>query len=268
MNSPFTNPLLEIPTVSWVEVPDSEYIASLRAKESIGIRRGKIPATPRKPPPEKKDRLKGPPPLGVPPIISLDWTFSQGGDLIAAVNAAGAIVFWELSKKEYVTDEGLLGAEMIADTWSSPAVDACWNSDRTLAVSFRERTIRLLDTKSGDCLLEETTVRTAGAKAATQLRLFPGVFIFQAEPFATNDSTFAGVCYLVPDQKNDGYFVVPLSNRHELQVFDVAACATNGLLVSCGVDGALLVSTNGRLAPAYAMMDFTFSAQRKALQLT
>ncbi|CAJ0559392.1 unnamed protein product, partial [Mesorhabditis spiculigera] len=191
-----------------------------------------------------------------------------GGDLIAAVNAAGAIVFWELSKKEYVTDEGLLGAEMIADTWSSPAVDACWNSDRTLAVSFRERTIRLLDTKSGDCLLEETTVRTAGAKAATQLRLFPGVFIFQAEPFATNDSTFAGVCYLVPDQKNDGYFVVPLSNRHELQIFDVAACATNGLLVSCGVDGALLVSTNGRLAPAYAMMDFTFSAQRKALQLT
>ncbi|CAJ0559431.1 unnamed protein product, partial [Mesorhabditis spiculigera] len=147
MNSPFTNPLLEIPTVSWEEVPDSEYIASLRVKESIGIRHGKIPATPRKPPPEKKDRLKGPPPLGVPPIISLDWTFSQGGDLIAAVNAAGAIVFWELSKKEYVTDEGLLGAEMIADTWSSPAVDACWNSDRTLAVSFRERTIRLLDTK-------------------------------------------------------------------------------------------------------------------------
>ncbi|CAJ0937463.1 unnamed protein product, partial [Mesorhabditis belari] len=82
------------------------------------------------------------------------------------------------------------------------------------------------------------------------------------------ESCNGGTCYLIPDRQNKGYFVVPLSNKHDICIWSISTCAINGVVSSCGVDGAVLMSINGRIAPNNATVDFTFSAQRKALQLT
>ncbi|CAJ0936917.1 unnamed protein product, partial [Mesorhabditis belari] len=209
--------------------------------------------------------MTGENPLGYPPIISVDWAHFAGGDRIAAVNAAGNILIWELSNEEFTTEDGILPIEMSSESWNSPAVDVVWNSEKAVAVSFREGLLRLLDTDTGECLLEEATIRTAGQRCSAQLRLFPGVFLLQV---VTSDSSNGGTCYLIPDRQNKGYFVVPLSNKHDICIWSISTCAINGVVSSCGVDGAVLMSINGRIAPNNATVDFTFSAQRKALQLT
>ncbi|KJH41983.1 zinc finger, C2H2 type [Dictyocaulus viviparus] len=197
-----------------------------------------------------------------PPIHAIAWSAKDNAQYIVGVNAAGAAIIWDLQRS-------LDAPHVLLDpTWSSPVTAAVFINGFEVALSFRERLVRVYDVRSYECSLEENTVRTAGSRVSSQTRLFSGFFAFQSEYFASGDVPTNGVCFICTEAKSHGYFVLPLANRHELMTWDVAASCTNAVVASCGVDGRLLLSANGRLVTFGSTMDYGFSVLRSSLTIS
>ncbi|KAL6732050.1 hypothetical protein Aduo_002852 [Ancylostoma duodenale] len=196
-----------------------------------------------------------------PPLISIAWCTRDEAQYIVAVNAAGGAVIWDLQRSldaPYV---------LLDSSWCSPATHAAFICGFEVALSFRERLIRVYDVRTYQCVLEESTVRTAGCRATTQPRLFSGFFSCQSEYFVGTDPPNTGVSFICTDSKADGFFVVPLANRHEHMTWDVSASTQNAVVASCGLDGKVLLSTNGRLVTIANTVDFGFSLLKTALTI-
>ncbi|XGW22900.1 hypothetical protein V3C99_005267 [Haemonchus contortus] len=197
-----------------------------------------------------------------PPIYALTWSAKSSAQYIVGVNAAGGAVIWDL-QRSIDTPQVLLDS-----TWSSPVTAASFIGTYEVALAFRERLVRVYDVRSYECSLEENAVRTAGSRVTAQPRLFSGFFAFQSEYFATGDIPTNGVSFICTETKSGGYFVVPLGNRHGLMTWDVAASCVNATVASCGVDGRLLLSSNGRLVTFASPCDYGFSLMKSSLTLT
>ncbi|VDO35340.1 unnamed protein product [Haemonchus placei] len=197
-----------------------------------------------------------------PPIYALTWSAKSSAQYIVGVNAAGGAVIWDL-QRSIDTPQVLLDS-----TWSSPVTAASFIGTYEVALAFRERLVRVYDVRSYECSLEENAVRTAGSRVTSQPRLFSGFFAFQSEYFATGDIPTNGVSFICTETKSGGYFVVPLGNRHGLMTWDVAASCVNATVASCGVDGRLLLSSNGRLVTFASPCDYGFSLMKSSLTLT
>ncbi|WKX89275.1 hypothetical protein Q1695_008715 [Nippostrongylus brasiliensis] len=195
-----------------------------------------------------------------PPIHNLAWGAKGSGQYVVGVNAAGGAVIWDI-QRSVDTPTTLLDS-----TWSSPVVYAAFIDAYSVALSFRERMIRVYDVRSYECQLEENAVRTAGSRVAAQPRLLPGFFSFQSEYFSSGEIPTTGVSFLCSG--TGGYFVVPLANRHHLMTWDVSISSVNAVVASCGVDGRLLLSANGRLATFASAVDHPFCFVKAALTLT
>uniref|UniRef100_A0A158P9A2 C2H2-type domain-containing protein n=1 Tax=Angiostrongylus cantonensis TaxID=6313 RepID=A0A158P9A2_ANGCA len=240
-----------------------------------------------------------------PPIHTMAWSARANAQHIVGVNAAGAAVIWDLQRSSDAPHV------LLDPAWSSPATSAAFintfeGNGRLflkvyIALSFRERMVRVYNIRTYECSLEENTVRTAGhinfflsqcliflilstsllkmklvsfvlfylrSRVSSQPRLLPGFFAFQAEYFSSGTVPSNGVCFICTEAKSDGYFVLPLANKHELMTWDVTTSPTNAVVASCGVDGRLLLSANGRLATFGSSMDFAFSVLKSALAIT
>ncbi|KAJ1361540.1 hypothetical protein KIN20_020816 [Parelaphostrongylus tenuis] len=197
-----------------------------------------------------------------PPIHSIAWSARGNAQHIVGVNAAGAAVIWDLQRS-------LDAPHVLLDpTWSSPVTAAAFINGLEVALSFRERMVRVYNVRTYECSLEENTVRTAGSRVTSQPRLLPGFFAFQSEYFSTGDVPSNGVCFICTEAKSDGYFVLPLANKHELMTWDVTTSPVNAVVASCGLDGRLLLSANGRLVTFGSTMDYGFSVLKSALKIT
>ncbi|KAE9418473.1 hypothetical protein Angca_001816 [Angiostrongylus cantonensis] len=197
-----------------------------------------------------------------PPIHTMAWSARANAQHIVGVNAAGAAVIWDLQRSSDAPHV------LLDPAWSSPATSAAFINTFEVALSFRERMVRVYNIRTYECSLEENTVRTAGSRVSSQPRLLPGFFAFQAEYFSSGTVPSNGVCFICTEAKSDGYFVLPLANKHELMTWDVTTSPTNAVVASCGVDGRLLLSANGRLATFGSSMDFAFSVLKSALAIT
>ncbi|VDM56220.1 unnamed protein product [Angiostrongylus costaricensis] len=199
-----------------------------------------------------------------PPIHTMAWSARTNAQHIVGVNAAGAAVIWDLQRSSDAPHV------LLDPAWSSPATSAAFINtfEGNVALSFRERMVRVYNIRTYECSLEENTVRTAGSRVSSQPRLLPGFFAFQAEYFSSGTVPSNGVCFICTEAKSDGYFVLPLANKHELMTWDVTTSPTNAVVASCGVDGRLLLSANGRLATFGSSMDFAFSVLKSALAIT
>ncbi|CAI4221453.1 unnamed protein product [Auanema sp. JU1783] len=197
-----------------------------------------------------------------PPILRLAWCSQGPAQYVCASNAAGEIVTWNLLesfKEPYILKDL---------EWGSPAVDVCFQKGYELAVAFRERLIRVYDVTNWECVLEEATVRTAGSRVMSEPRCFPGLIAFQSEYAACGDTQATALAYISSDVQSQGYFVVPLANSHFLQTFDVSVSTINGIVASCGADGQLHVSANGKMAANLSIIDCAFSLKKTSLSLT
>ncbi|VDN51116.1 unnamed protein product [Dracunculus medinensis] len=213
------------------------------------------------------------------PIFSLAWTEYEGASKIAAVSAfgfflylffsefdlffTGAVLLWDLNNLE--SSPFLLKV----DDWSSPPSHVVFNFPNQLVVSFREKFILIYDYITKEVLLEEGASRTAGAKVASCERLFKGFVSYQCGNVAvhnptqsfTSHSVSAG-CYITCISTEGNFFVVPIINRHEICVWEMAFCPLTGALMSVGGDGRLVVSLNGRIVPHGTQRDVFFKACR------
>ncbi|VDL81967.1 unnamed protein product [Nippostrongylus brasiliensis] len=165
-----------------------------------------------------------------PPIHNLAWGAKGSGQYVVGVNAAGGAVIWDI-QRSVDTPTTLLDS-----AWSSPVVYAAF-----------------IDAYSG-------------SRVAAQPRLLPGFFSFQSEYFSSGEIPTTGVSFLCSG--TGGYFVVPLANRHHLMTWDVSISSVNAVVASCGVDGRLLLSANGRLATFASAVDHPFCFVKAALTLT
>ncbi|VDM65762.1 unnamed protein product, partial [Strongylus vulgaris] len=201
-----------------------------------------------------------------PPLTSIAWCTRDEAQYIVAVNAAGGAVIWDMQRSldtPYV---------LLDSSWCSPAASATFIGGFEVALSFRERMIRVYDVRTYQCTLEENTVRTAGARATSQPRLFSGFFTFQSEYFPVGtdgtDVPLNGVSFVCAETKSEGFFVLCVHHfRHEFMTWDVNACSENAVIASCGADGKLLLSTNGRLVTTCHIKDYGFSLLKTALTL-
>ncbi|KAK6059001.1 hypothetical protein COOONC_03405 [Cooperia oncophora] len=158
---------------------------------------------------------------------------------------------------------------LLDSTWSSPVTAASFIGTYDVALAFRERLVRYsgVSVRSDMLALEENADAAAGSRVTSQPRLFCGFFAFQSEYFATGDVPTNGVSFICTETKSGGYFVVPLGNRHGLMTWDVATSAVNATVASCGVDGRLLLSSNGRLVTYASPCDYGFSLMKSSLTL-
>ncbi|KAK5970642.1 hypothetical protein GCK32_006633 [Trichostrongylus colubriformis] len=197
-----------------------------------------------------------------PAVHALTWGAKGSAQYIVGVNAAGGAVIWDLQRS-------IDNPQVLLDsTWSSPVTAASFIGTYEVALAFREKLVRVYDVRSYECSLEENAVRTAGSRVTSQPRLFSGFFAFQSEYFATGDIPTNGVSFICTEMKSGGYFVVPLGNRHGLMTWDVAASSVNATVASCGVDGKLLLSSNGRLVTHASPCDYGFSLMISSLTLS
>ncbi|KHJ99408.1 zinc finger, C2H2 type [Oesophagostomum dentatum] len=194
-----------------------------------------------------------------PPLLSIAWCTRDEAQHIVAVNAAGAAVIWDLHRS---TDAPYV---LLDASWCSPVARAAFINGFEVALSFRERIIRVYDVRTYECTLEEGRVRTAGSRVTGQPRLFSGFFTYQSEYFASGDVPCNGVSFVCPETKADAFFVVPLANRHEFMTWDVSASPMNAVVATCGADGKLLLSANGRLVTPSHTSDYGFSLLKTAL---
>ena len=125
-----------------------------------------------------------------------------------------------------------------------------------MVVAFREKCIRVYDLRTWALLLEENTVRTAGEyidfywltchlgiRVTSCQRALSGFVTFQSEYFntAVSDVPCTGIHYVCSDDMAKGYFVVPLANRHDLQMWDASIHSTTAIIASCGVHGQVFL---------------------------
>ncbi|GMT01226.1 hypothetical protein PENTCL1PPCAC_23400, partial [Pristionchus entomophagus] len=206
----------------------------------------------------------GPPPP--PPIISVSWSPFGACSKIAAVDAAGTVIVWELDEnlivageeeEEEKKEENLHPVRVMVDVkWVSPAINADWMDTHTLGISFAERVIRVYDTSTGECQLEENTVRTAGKALMAHGSCFEGLFIYQSEFYTATEAPETAVVYLAYGADKEGYFVVPLTNRHGLMVWAVGV-SSSGVIGTAGADGRLQLSMNGKVVPRGCLQDLS-----------
>ncbi|GMT29073.1 hypothetical protein PFISCL1PPCAC_20370 [Pristionchus fissidentatus] len=204
----------------------------------------------------KTEDCSPPPP---PPIIAVAWSPFTSCSSIAAVDAAGTVIVWELEENMILEGEedALHPSRVFVDIeWVSPAINVAWMDERLLGVSFAERIIRVLNTTTGECQLEENTVRTAGKALMAAGSCFDGLFIYQSEYYNATEAPETAVVYLAYDVDREGYFVVPLTNRHGLMVWAVGV-SSSGVIATAGADGRLQLSMNGKVVPRGCIVDLS-----------
>ncbi|KAF8368274.1 hypothetical protein PRIPAC_86103, partial [Pristionchus pacificus] len=218
----------------------------------------------------------GPPPQ--PPIIAVSWSPFGECSTIAAVDAAGAVIVWELDDNLMVVEsdggeeggkrrESLHSFRVFVDVdWVSPAINVGWMDTNLLGISFAERMIRVLDTSTGECQLEENTVRTAGKSLLAQGACFEGLFIYQSEFYTASEAPETAVVYLAYGADKDGYFVAPLSNRHGLMVWAVGV-SSSGVIGTAGADGRMELSMNGKVVPRGCGQDLSVNLHTEPILL-
>ncbi|VDM97139.1 unnamed protein product [Thelazia callipaeda] len=191
------------------------------------------------------------------PIISISWSEIRGSSKFAAVSASGHVLIWDL-------DEGIASPKIISNIeWLSPPLNVAFCGSEQLAVSFREKLIRIYDLASLTLVIEESAQRTAGMQVGNQVcsreGLFSGVFSYQQDFTLSGIHLKCGTCYIVLGSLEGNFFVVPLANRHEVQIWDMCICPKTGTVISVGADGRLQISLNGRLVASGSEKDFGFS---------
>ncbi|MFH4978856.1 hypothetical protein AB6A40_005565 [Gnathostoma spinigerum] len=195
------------------------------------------------------------------PIISVAWNEYNGSSKIAAVSVSGEVLLWNLD------GIAIEAVTIFEDTWVSPPAAVAFAEKDQLAVSFREKMLRLYDLSTNECIIEENTPRTAGVKVASCQRLFPGIISYDGDCITMNGRQLLIACYITMDTAKTGFFVVPIANRHEVATWDVAICPRTGLILTAGADGRLKVSLNGRLSPREDKTDFVFNGCRTVISL-
>ncbi|EJD75139.1 hypothetical protein LOAG_17660 [Loa loa] len=195
------------------------------------------------------------------PTISIAWREKGGSSKLAAVVASGHVLIWDLN-------ESTTSAKIIHDAdWLSPPLNVAFCGLEQLAVSFREKLIRIYDLATLTFLIEEGAQRTAGMQVYSREGLFNGIFSYQQDFTLSGTHLTCGTCYIVLGSSKGDFFVVPLANRHEVQLWDMCICPKTGAIISAGADGRLQVSLNGRLAAVGSEKDFLFNANRVVLTL-
>uniref|UniRef100_A0A0R3RJ74 C2H2-type domain-containing protein n=1 Tax=Elaeophora elaphi TaxID=1147741 RepID=A0A0R3RJ74_9BILA len=195
------------------------------------------------------------------PTISIAWSEKGGSSKLAAVSASGHVLIWDL-------DESTTSAKIIHSTeWLSPPLNVAFCGPEQLAVSFREKLIRIYDLATLTFVIEEGAQRTAGMQVYSREGLFNGIFSYQQDFTLSGVHLTCGTCYVVLGSSKGNFFVVPLANRHEVQLWDMCICPKTGAVISAGADGRLQISLNGRLAAVGSEKDFLFSACRTVLTL-
>ncbi|KHN79467.1 hypothetical protein Tcan_04713 [Toxocara canis] len=195
------------------------------------------------------------------PVISLAWSEFDGAARLAAVFASGHVGVWNMNNP--------LGAAKVIfdDRWVSPPVHIAFSEPNQLAISFREKCVRIYDSNQFECIIEETVPRSAGIKVASCERLFSGTFSYQGDCITTTEFLEHTMCYITLAPKEKNFFVVPLAFRHEVRLWDAAICPHSGCLYTVGADGRLEVSLNGHIVPRHAQIDFPFNSCRVAMTL-
>ncbi|VDM91432.1 unnamed protein product [Litomosoides sigmodontis] len=195
------------------------------------------------------------------PSISIAWSEKDGSSKLAAVSASGHVLIWDLG-------ESTTFARIIHSAeWLSPPMNVAFCGLEQLAVSFREKLIRIYDLATLTFVIEEGAQRTAGMQVYSREGLFNGIFSYQQDFTLSGVHLTCGTCYVVLGSSKGNFFVVPLANRHEIQLWDMCICPKTGAVISAGADGRLQVSLNGRLAAVGSQKDFLFSACRVVLTL-
>nr|CRZ22223.1 Bm7241 [Brugia malayi] len=195
------------------------------------------------------------------PIISIAWSEKGGSNKLASVSASGHVLIWDLN-------ESTTSAKIIYDTeWLSPPLSVVFCGMGQLAVSFREKLIRIYDLTTLTFVIEEGAQRTAGMQVYSREGLFNGIFSYQQDFTLSGMHLTCGTCYIVLGSSKENFFVVPLANKHEVQLWDMCICPKTGAIISAGADGRLQVSLNGRLAAIRSEKDFVFNACRVVLTL-
>ncbi|EJW81713.1 hypothetical protein WUBG_07378, partial [Wuchereria bancrofti] len=195
------------------------------------------------------------------PIISIAWSEKGGSNKLASVSASGHVLIWDLN-------ESTTSAKIIYSTeWLSPPLSVVFCGMGQLAVSFREKLIRIYDLATLTFVIEESAQRTAGMQVYSREGLFNGIFSYQQDFTLSGVHLTCGTCYIVLGSSKENFFVVPLANKHEVQLWDMCICPKTGAIISAGADGRLQVSLNGRLAAIGSEKDFVFNACRVVLTL-
>ncbi|CAG9536405.1 unnamed protein product [Cercopithifilaria johnstoni] len=194
------------------------------------------------------------------PTISIAWSEKGGSNKLAAVSASGHVLIWDL-------DESTSAKIIHSAEWLSPPLNIAFCGLEQLAVSFREKLIRIYDLVTLAFVIEESAQRTAGMQVYSREGLFNGIFSYQQDFTLTGVHLTCGTCYIVLGSSKGNFFVVPLANRHEIQLWDMCICPKTGAIISAGADGRLQVSLNGRLAAVGSEKDFLFNACRVVLTL-
>ncbi|KAM3720944.1 Phosphomethylpyrimidine synthase [Dirofilaria immitis] len=190
------------------------------------------------------------------PTISIAWNEKGGSNILAAVSASGHVLIWDLNAST-------ASAKIIHSTeWLSPPINVVFCGLEQLAVSFREKLIRIYDLVTLTFVIEEGAQRTAGMQVYSREGLFNGIFSYQQDFTLSGVHLLCGTCYIVLGSSKGNFFVVPLANRHEIQLWDLCICPKTGAIISAGGDGRLQISLNGRLVAAGSEKDFLFNACR------
>uniref|UniRef100_A0A183EQ15 WD repeat-containing protein 45 n=1 Tax=Gongylonema pulchrum TaxID=637853 RepID=A0A183EQ15_9BILA len=171
------------------------------------------------------------------------------------------ILLWDLD------DDTICARTIFSADWLSPPLSVAYCGEERLAVSFREKMIRIYDIKTLRCIIEEGAQRTAGMQVYSRQRLFNGIFSYQQDYTLNGIHLTCGVCYVTSGSTKENVFVLPLANKHEVQVWDMCVCPRTGAVVSVGGDGRLIISQNGRLAPHESDNDLSFNACRVVMTL-
>ncbi|VDK89390.1 unnamed protein product [Onchocerca ochengi] len=188
------------------------------------------------------------------PTISIAWSEKGGSSILAAVSASGHVLIWDLNAST-ISAKVIHSAE-----WLSPPLNVVFCGLEQLAVSFREKLIRIYDLATLTYVIEEGAQRTAGMQVYSREGLFNGIFSYQQDFTLGGMYLTCGTCYIVLGSSKGNFFVVPLANRHEIQLWDICICPKTGAVISVGGDGRLQVSLNGRLAAVGSEKDFLFNA--------
>ncbi|MCP9260329.1 hypothetical protein DINM_003494 [Dirofilaria immitis] len=192
------------------------------------------------------------------PTISIAWNEKGGSNILAAVSASGHVLIWDLNAST-------ASAKIIHSTeWLSPlsmSFSVDWSS--VIAVSFREKLIRIYDLVTLTFVIEEGAQRTAGMQVYSREGLFNGIFSYQQDFTLSGVHLLCGTCYIVlGSSKEISSWYHWLIGLHEIQLWDLCICPKTGAIISAGGDGRLQISLNGRLVAAGSEKDFLFNACR------
>jgi len=194
------------------------------------------------------------------PIISLSWSPFDGARHIAGISASGKVMIWDIES----TDPPRIISN---DRWMSPPSYVTFTGHRNrIAVSFRDKAVKVYDIETGTMIVEENVQRTAGAKVAAAPRIFPGFFSLQSDLVCIGELNHYTLSYL--DVQEECLLVVQLCNRHRDMLWAIAICPQTGSVLSVGADGALIQSINGLVQPHNSTKEMDFAAAAIRLQLT